>query len=69
MAIKLVPGGHPYHALAEAAANAARLITPQDVESIIASIAPSCGKPACAKADICCATNFVEEDRAKLRSH
>ena len=24
MAIKLVPGGHPYHALAEAAANAAR---------------------------------------------
>jgi len=24
MAIKLIPGGHPYHALAEAAANAAR---------------------------------------------
>jgi 2-methylcitrate dehydratase PrpD len=24
MAVKLVPGGHPYHALAEAAANAAR---------------------------------------------
>ena len=24
MAIKLVPGGHPYHAIAEAAANAAR---------------------------------------------
>jgi 2-methylcitrate dehydratase PrpD len=39
MAIKLVPGGHPYHALAEAAANAAieGNITPQDVESIIVS--------------------------------
>jgi hypothetical protein len=39
MAIKLVPGGHPYHALAEAAANAAREgnFTPQDVESIIVS--------------------------------
>jgi 2-methylcitrate dehydratase PrpD len=39
MAIKLVPGGHPYHAFAEAAANAAREgnITPQDVESIIVS--------------------------------
>jgi 2-methylcitrate dehydratase PrpD len=39
MAIKLVPGGHPYHALAEAAANAAREgeITPQDVESITVS--------------------------------
>jgi 2-methylcitrate dehydratase PrpD len=39
MAIKLVPGGHPYHALAEAAANAARegRIAPQDVESITVS--------------------------------
>jgi 2-methylcitrate dehydratase PrpD len=39
MAIKLVPGGHPYHALAEAAANAAREgnIEPQDVESITVS--------------------------------
>ena len=39
MAIKLVPGGHPYHALAEAAANAARdgNIAPQDVESITVS--------------------------------
>jgi 2-methylcitrate dehydratase PrpD len=39
MAIKLVPGGHPYHALSEAAANAAREgeITPQDVESITVS--------------------------------
>jgi 2-methylcitrate dehydratase PrpD len=39
MAIKLVPGGHPYHALAEAAANAARegKIAPQDVESITVS--------------------------------
>jgi 2-methylcitrate dehydratase PrpD len=39
MAIKLVPGGHPYHALAEAAANAAREgnIAPQDVESITVS--------------------------------
>ena len=26
MAIKLVPGGHPYHALAEAAANAAKVL-------------------------------------------
>ena len=39
MAIKLVPGGHPYHALAEAAANAARNgnIEPPDVASITAS--------------------------------
>ncbi len=39
MAIKLVPGGHPYHALAEAAANAARNgnIEPSDVASITAS--------------------------------
>jgi 2-methylcitrate dehydratase PrpD len=39
MAIKLVPGGHPYHALAEAAANAARegKITAPEVESITVS--------------------------------
>jgi 2-methylcitrate dehydratase PrpD len=39
MAIKLVPGGHPYHALAEAAANAAREadIAPEMVESITVS--------------------------------
>ena len=39
MAIKLVPGGQPYHALAEAAANAARSgdIAPADVESITMS--------------------------------
>jgi 2-methylcitrate dehydratase PrpD len=39
MAIKLVPGGHPYHALAEAAANAAREanILPEMVESITVS--------------------------------
>jgi 2-methylcitrate dehydratase PrpD len=39
MAIKLVPGGHPYHALAEAAANAAREgnVAAQDVESITVS--------------------------------
>ncbi len=39
MAIKLVPGGHPYHALAEAAANAARAahIVPDEVESITVS--------------------------------
>ena len=39
MAIKLVPGGHPYHALAEAAANAARdgKIAPQEIESITVS--------------------------------
>ena len=36
MAIKLVPGGHPYHAFAEAAANAARegKIAAADIESI-----------------------------------
>ena len=36
MAIKLVPGGHPSHALAEAAANAARAgnISPDDVDPI-----------------------------------
>jgi 2-methylcitrate dehydratase PrpD len=39
MAIKLAPGGHPYHALAEAAANAARAadIIPDHVESITVS--------------------------------
>jgi 2-methylcitrate dehydratase PrpD len=39
MAIKLVPGGHPYHALAEAAANAASAadIAPEAVESITVS--------------------------------
>jgi 2-methylcitrate dehydratase PrpD len=39
MAVKLVPGGHPYHALAEAAANAAREgnIDPERVESITVS--------------------------------
>src|SRR6266581_3944587 len=39
MAVKLVPGGHPYHALAEAAANAARdgKIDVAEVESITAS--------------------------------
>jgi 2-methylcitrate dehydratase PrpD len=39
MAVKLVPGGHPYHALAEAAANAARAadISPEAVESITVS--------------------------------
>lgn len=39
MAIKLVPGGHPYHALAEAAASAASAadITPDEVESITVS--------------------------------
>src|SRR6266436_7716088 len=39
MAIKLVPGGHPYHALAEAAANAAREadVLPEAVESITVS--------------------------------
>src|SRR5215469_7545683 len=36
MAVKLAPGGHPYHALAEAAANAASdgNIAAQDIESI-----------------------------------
>src|ERR1700732_5110777 len=39
MALQLVPGGHPYHALAEAAANAATEgnIAPQEVESITVS--------------------------------
>jgi 2-methylcitrate dehydratase PrpD len=39
MAIKLVPGGHPYHALAEAAANAAKEadIMPDAIESITVS--------------------------------
>ena len=39
MAIKLVPGGHPSHSLAEAAANAARAgqIAPDDVETITLS--------------------------------
>ena len=39
MAVKLVPGGHPSHALAEAAANAARDgdIKPEQVESITVS--------------------------------
>jgi 2-methylcitrate dehydratase PrpD len=39
MAIKLAPGGHPYHALAEAAANAAKAgkMAPQDIESITVS--------------------------------
>ena len=39
MAVKLVPGGHPYHALAEAAANAAREgdVAPDAVESITIS--------------------------------
>jgi 2-methylcitrate dehydratase PrpD len=39
MAIKLMPGGHPYHAIAEAAANAARdgNITADRIETIIVS--------------------------------
>jgi 2-methylcitrate dehydratase PrpD len=39
MAVKLVPGGHPSHAFAEAAANAARAgaVEPGEVESIIVS--------------------------------
>ncbi|HEY3846480.1 MAG TPA: MmgE/PrpD family protein, partial [Acetobacteraceae bacterium] len=39
MAVKLVPGGHPHHAIAEAAANAARdaNIPPQEVASITIS--------------------------------
>ena len=39
MAIKLVPGGHPHHALAEAAAKAARdgNIAPEEVDSITLS--------------------------------
>jgi 2-methylcitrate dehydratase PrpD len=39
MGIKLVPGGHPHHAIAEAAANAARSgnVSPDEVESITIS--------------------------------
>jgi 2-methylcitrate dehydratase PrpD len=39
MAVKLVPGGHPYHAFAEAAANAARAgnVKPEEVDRIIIS--------------------------------
>jgi 2-methylcitrate dehydratase PrpD len=39
MAIKLAPGGHPYHALAEAAANVAKAadIEPEAIESITVS--------------------------------
>ena len=39
MAVKLVPGGHPYHALGEAAANAARdgNVKPEEVAQIIVS--------------------------------
>jgi 2-methylcitrate dehydratase PrpD len=39
MAVKLVPGGHPHHALAEAAANAARAgqVVPEEVETITLS--------------------------------
>jgi 2-methylcitrate dehydratase PrpD len=39
MAVKLVPGGHPYHAIAEAAANAARdgNIAAADIDSIVIS--------------------------------
>jgi 2-methylcitrate dehydratase PrpD len=39
MAIKLVPGGHPYHALAEASANAARdgNIKPDEIDTIMVS--------------------------------
>jgi 2-methylcitrate dehydratase PrpD len=39
MAVKLVPGGHPHHALAEAAANAAREgdVSPDAVEAIVLS--------------------------------
>jgi 2-methylcitrate dehydratase PrpD len=39
MAVKLVPGGHPYHALGEAAANAARegRVAAEEVESITVS--------------------------------
>jgi 2-methylcitrate dehydratase PrpD len=39
MAVKLVPGGHPYHAFGEAAANAARegKVSAEQVESIIVS--------------------------------
>ena len=36
MAVKLVPGGHPYHAFGEAAANAAREgnVAAEEVDSI-----------------------------------
>jgi 2-methylcitrate dehydratase PrpD len=39
MAFKLAPGGHPYHAIAEAAANAAREgnITPETITAIVIS--------------------------------
>jgi 2-methylcitrate dehydratase PrpD len=39
MAFKFVPGGHPYHAIAEAAANAAREgnITPETITAIVVS--------------------------------
>jgi 2-methylcitrate dehydratase PrpD len=39
LGIKLVPGGHPHHAIAEAAANAAREgnVSPDDVETITVS--------------------------------
>ena len=50
MAIKLVPGGHPYHAIAEAAANAAREgnVTAAEVASItiIAAWHDAAGWPA-----------------------
>lgn len=41
MAIKLMPGGHPFHAIAEAAANAATQgnVDPREVEKIIISAA------------------------------
>jgi 2-methylcitrate dehydratase PrpD len=41
MAIKLMPGAHPFHATAEAAADAARLggVRPEDVEGIVISAA------------------------------
>jgi hypothetical protein len=41
MAIKLVPGGHPHHAAAEAAANAAIAgnVNPEDVARITVSAA------------------------------
>ena len=40
MAIKLVPGGHHYHAMAEAAANAAREgdIAPNEISAIIVAV-------------------------------
>src|SRR5689334_7033670 len=42
MAVKLVPGGHPYHALAEAAANAARKAqaAAEVIKSITVSTSP-----------------------------